>query len=364
MAFGAIVLGFFAALLSFFTYQLLDKFDILTKHYNINDSECELFETPLGPEDFVLYEDFIISGVDDRVALFMKPNATLTAPDGQLIAIDTHTGKYTPLQLTNFPSKEFAFHPHGLYNIKETLYVLNHAWHRGGERIEKFIISKSSSSLNITWKESILIPDTYLGMLNDIAFYSDNEFFATTWTPLPDSPTGPHTDMVTSLYKLGSWLFTNSTYLLHCKVTNGTADCSQFDSGKMMNGVTIVNKRLFAVDTVAKKLKVYLMGRSRVFKKEREVDLPIHPDNILYYHEEQSLYIGGYDRQIDMILSGLNLEEKPQVPGALIKVIPSEFEIETVVSTDKYSGISVGQKIHDRFFLGSWAEKGVFVCPS
>jgi hypothetical protein len=364
MAFGAIILGLFAALLSFFTYQLLDKFDLLTKHHNINDSECELFETPLGPEDFILYEDFIISGVDDRVALFMKPNATLTAPDGQLIAIDTHTGKHTPLELKNFPSEEYAFHPHGLYKINETLYVLNHAWHRGGERIEKFTISKSSSSLNITWKESILIPDTYLGMLNDIAFYSDNEFFATTWTPLRDSLTGPETDMVTSLYKLGSWLFTNSTYLLHCKVTNGTSDCSQFDSGKMMNGVMLVNKRLFAVDTVAKKLKVYLMGRSRVFKKEREVDLPIHPDNILYYHDEQSLYIGGYTRQIDIILSGLNLEEKAEVPGALIKVIPSDFKIETVVSTDRYSGISVGQKVHDRFFLGSWVEKGVFVCPS
>ena len=201
-------------------------------------------------------------------------------------------------------------------------------------------------------------------MLNDIAFYSDNEFFATTWTPLPDSPTGPDTDVATSIYRLGSWLFTNSTYLLHCKVKDGTANCSHLDSGKMMNGVMLVNHRLFAVDTVAKKLKVYLMNRKRVFKKEREVDLPIHPDNILYNHKEQSLYIGGYTRQIDIILSGLNLEKRAEVPGALIKVIPSEFKIETVVSTDKYSGISAGQKVHDSFFLGSWAEKGVLVCPS
>lgn len=44
-----------------------------------------------------------------------------------------------PLALKGFPD-DTAFHPHGMYNHPETaeLFVVNHAYKMGGERIDVF----------------------------------------------------------------------------------------------------------------------------------------------------------------------------------------------------------------------------------
>jgi len=46
------------------------------------------------------------------------------------------------LPLTGFPP-DVAFHPHGIYLDRPTskLYVVNHAYNRGGERIDVFLLS-------------------------------------------------------------------------------------------------------------------------------------------------------------------------------------------------------------------------------
>lgn len=47
--------------------------------------------------------------------------------------------KLIPLKIYGFP-KELAFHPHGIYLYTKRsvryLYVINHAYNNGGERVE------------------------------------------------------------------------------------------------------------------------------------------------------------------------------------------------------------------------------------
>ncbi len=369
---GSITLGIVVVILGYILNFLASQLDILTPNIQLNDSSCEIYESLQGPGDFEIYSNFIISGVDDRFPLLQDEKAVLDAKDGKLILFDTQADKITTLKLQDFPKDRLAFHPAGMYNMDHILYVVNHASRRGGERIEKFSISKTGSmfsilgsdhSLELKWEESILLPDNYMGMFNDIVFVSQDEFYATTWSSSKNNLTDPKKEPIDTFFKLFYWLYTRSTYLLKCKVVKRAAECSILDSGYMMSGVLLADNKLFATDKLAKKLFVYMKNTAEGFKKVREIDLPIYPDNIMYSSEDRRLYIGGYRQKYGLVFPSLDRELPGQINGVLIKLDTKNYGIELAVSTNKYTGVSVGTKLNGRVFLGSWYQKGILVCP-
>lgn len=51
----------------------------------------------------------------------------------------------SPLELEGFPA-DTAFHPHGMHFRRETgeLFVINHAYAKGGERIDVFKVGRAA----------------------------------------------------------------------------------------------------------------------------------------------------------------------------------------------------------------------------
>ncbi len=63
------------------------------------------------------------------------------------------------------------------------LYVINHAFGKGGERVEVFEL-KTSPELKITYSRSIRFPDKYAGNLNDLVMIGLDEFYITEFWPV------------------------------------------------------------------------------------------------------------------------------------------------------------------------------------
>jgi len=127
--------------------------------YTLTDTELPCHIVPgteeiVGAEDITMITDYVaLVSSDDREKLIVLkekdgggPNLT---PDGAIFEVDLSKSPpgVNKLELTGFPA-DVAFHPHGIYFLKEKnlLFVINHAYGKGGERIEVFEYHKNSDS--------------------------------------------------------------------------------------------------------------------------------------------------------------------------------------------------------------------------
>ena len=96
---------------------------------------------------------------------------------GGLVVIDPKEQSVKALPITNFP-EDVAFHPHGLFIFENLLlYVVNHAYEKGGERVEVFSLLKKP--VTATYMYSIQFPDDMAGSLNDLVVMSEDKMYIT-----------------------------------------------------------------------------------------------------------------------------------------------------------------------------------------
>ena len=95
-----------------------------------------------------------------------------------------------PVPLVNFPVG-VRFQAHGIYLEKEshTLFVLNHAYKYGGERVDVFRLTEKDNKVVANYMRSIRLPDDVNGMLNDLTVVGDH-IYLTQYMPFPDSMEG------------------------------------------------------------------------------------------------------------------------------------------------------------------------------
>jgi hypothetical protein len=136
----------------------------------------------------------------------------------------------------NFP-RGVAFHPHGIYLLRTEsqllLYVINHAYSEGGERIEVFSYETEEEITHLKYLYSLRQSDYFdkraMGRLNDILVISEDEFYVTTYWPVPDDPVRGQTDLdrniFSKLHGVAMWIGARygllNTYVYRCTVPQG-----------------------------------------------------------------------------------------------------------------------------------------------
>ena len=146
-----------SVLIGFLVY-LNDRLgNFFTEDFKLNDESCKVIENggPEGPEDMVQWEHFLLISEFNLLKVFLigGPNS---APNGSIWAYDLEHSTIYKLRIKNFP-KNIDFHPHGIDIFGDELYVINHAYKRGGERIEVLRIT-NSEHLELVYKSSIEVP--------------------------------------------------------------------------------------------------------------------------------------------------------------------------------------------------------------
>ena len=108
-----------------------------------NADECQLLEGIVGAEDSaIVSERIVIFGSDDRMTLREKKGGMEIVQNGSLVVVfaaENGETKVATLSLENFPT-DVDFHPHGIHLLRNNnqmlLFVINHAYTAGGERVE------------------------------------------------------------------------------------------------------------------------------------------------------------------------------------------------------------------------------------
>jgi hypothetical protein len=134
-----ILLVLFVISTSFAVYRILNILEINKIVENLHDSSCEIIGDIPGPEDFHIFnEKYLITISDEKLKLFeLKGYNVDNLPDGGIHLIDIESKRIIKLEIKDFP-KNISFHPHGIYISNDELYIINHAYSRGGERVEVF----------------------------------------------------------------------------------------------------------------------------------------------------------------------------------------------------------------------------------
>lgn len=109
--------------------------------------------------------------------------------NGIFAIIDSHLDNFTVkrLNLIGFPDNT-SLHIHGIDIVVkpdgDKLYVINHAFKYGGERIEVFEILPN---LDLKYTHSIIVDQKYNGGLNDLVVMSPTRFLVTNYQPETNS---------------------------------------------------------------------------------------------------------------------------------------------------------------------------------
>ena len=100
-------------------------------------------------------------------------------------------GELAKVPMHNWPAGT-VFRPHGLGLLGEQrLFVINHAYNRGGERVDVFDIEYDpSGAVALHWVNWVDISDITIGRANDVVPVGPDEFYFTVWVPFSDPITG------------------------------------------------------------------------------------------------------------------------------------------------------------------------------
>ena len=161
-----------------------------------NSKSCKMIpntDSIVGEDIVMLTDNLLLASSDDRRKLWLyrddgsspEMGGPANTEDGALFLVDISDSTVEPkkVKILNFP-RQLAFHPHGLALFKTeektTIFVINHAYERGGERIEVLtyeddgqIYYKNSFTNNKFFnKES-------MGNLNALVAFDEREIYVT-----------------------------------------------------------------------------------------------------------------------------------------------------------------------------------------
>jgi hypothetical protein len=368
----------FILLLSYIVYNFIQIGDILKKPQLVNDKDCKVLRGALGIEDLVKYGKYIIGGSDDRVKLWhIEEEGVEKTPQGSIVVIDTTLdNKIKKIPISNFP-KDVNFHPHGIYLYKNsTLYVINHAYQKGGERVEILSISEDpNSGVKIEYLRSHQHDDKFAGNFNDLAVIGEDEYYVSTWRISADNVKKGREASFSNeiILSIPIVLSIPLTHIYYCKGSN----CSQVDGTRslMNNGITYDGKEtIYAMNVLEKRIVTYKINQSDRSKLIylKDIDMGVAGDNVEYDSETGELIVGTIGR----IIEGLNLQEwvrkNKKFPvgeeykghgGALSINTRKNNKLTTLkMGNEGFNGISTALKINNKVYMGSWGDDGVQIC--
>ena len=384
----------FFIILAFCAYNIYYILDLNRPVAELNSHNCRLLKGLIGAEDIIKFGNYLIAPSDDRIKLWEHPDYLANkVSDGGLYLIDPESEKIRKLELNGFPNT-VAFHPHGMYFTKTNLlYVINHAYNKGGERVEVFEIDKffpefSFDTLKIKYKYSILFDDIHMGRLNDLVVLETgkDEIYITSYLAFADPKNGRDV-AVNKFSKLKTFgtlaLLLNWSHVYYCNGVNqvNVANCIQIKSERVSSvqntGIAYDSKNdlLYLVRPLEKEIKLFKIDQDNhsVLHYQGDIKLNHNPDNAFFDEEANAITLGVGGKPLDFFNyidhSISNTNSNKDVPcwcGAEIvnlnaTSIPYKGEV-IVMQNDKMCGISSAIIVKSKVFMGSWAAQGVLVC--
>jgi len=356
--------------------------------------KCEKIKGILGAEDLeILNEDVFITTEDDRLGLWEIGTPNLK--DGGIFVVSVSKKSLRKLDLVNFP-KNLAFHPHGifLYKGKEEnlLYIINHSY-KQGERIEVFQVEgKNYEDFSVTYLQSIVGLDDYLGTLNDLVVIAPGQVYVTQYRYFPDMPDGRDFNSKTLQGKLNG--IGNSALAFagfkKCTILYITHDRKKVTAlgnvtvaapmESMHNGITqLPNGKILSANPLGKEIYVYSRDvKTNRLQLESRIPTQFGVDNFFVNPTSKRILIGCVGRLIDFIKfthlaqSTKKTPENVYIPGGASELLISEKNGKTQYSTRNLvlqdgkllSGISVAGITGNNILIGSWHDEGILLCPT
>ncbi|KAK3262429.1 hypothetical protein CYMTET_28717 [Cymbomonas tetramitiformis] len=354
-------------------------------HSVFDDERCTVLHADLGIglEDVTwLNKRWAFISSDDRVELWETKDGAKTTANGNIFLFDNTEVKLSALPLQNFP-ESVAFHPHGIFLRKADaeraeLFVINHAYFQGGERIEVFSVHTDleGSFISLIWKYSIdppIFQTDAMGVLNDLVLVSPNGFFVTRYMNLADSPAGRgHNSLKTRFFNDGLFtallppLQTTEVYYCNFSETHHSlrspdavsihTECHVAAGGfAMANGITITDQgKIFVVDVL--QLSVWAVAHNRTdntLTKLKEIRLPNAVDNVEFDEDSGNIYMGALP----------NLFHPTEVGGALQMQTKEPYTVVNIMQTTKLGQVSCAARSGSTLLVGSPIHRGLLYCP-
>jgi hypothetical protein len=365
-------------LISFLAFNFFRMFKPFSTFTHLNDEKCEITKGTFAVEDFVEYGDYLLGSADDRKSLWFGDNSK--AENGYIVIFNPKSKKITKIpDIEGFP-KDIAFHPHGIYLKGNNLYVINHAYGKGSERVEVLQVQEDASSARISLKylKSFIFGDEFQGMLNDLAVIESDKFYVTTWKAHPDNIDGPSHDSM-SLIKI---LFTNllgmkKTKIYFCDGYESTnkPKCQIVVGGEahVNNGIAVddTNTHLYVADTLPSSVRKFKINKDYSLTLLKTIDVRVHPDNLIFDKINKKIYTAGmFDmwtgvKVLDSLHKGKEIPSDLKTWAGTVTIDTlNDDKVDIVMSHDSFfKGVSVGLKVNDRMILGSFFEEGIMICP-
>ena len=389
---STLIFSIFFLALSFLSYYIITILQITKIKELVNSENCTYYPGLLGPEDIVNWNNIAIAISDDKSQLWYGKGKIEDVESGGFYAIFPKArekeGVIKKIEIEGLPEK-IKFHPHGIYLYQDKIYAINHAYNRGGERVEIFDIMKKGENVSLKYNDSILFEEKNLfGMFNDLAILNTQEFFISKWIAFPQIEKAMNLpETIWSFIRRNIYgLFLPSTYTYYCviekKYDNKTfenfneANCQKMEAtkSKMNNGISYNGGNILAIaHTVEKVIKIFeIVERKEPPLKDlkilREIYIGAGIDNINYDKDTNSFYVAALGRIIDFFLVEKMAKEKGKVyglgliSGAYRINIDDDYSVETLVEQNHINMISVACKLDKFLVLGGPFEDGISIC--
>jgi hypothetical protein len=349
----------------------------LSKNVNFfGNNTCSILKGFSGIDDIVKYKTFMIGSSNDNLNMFLIADNVNTIPNGSLIQIDVKNKRMKKIPITGLPNN-IAFHPLSLYVYQDRLlYVINNAYNKGGQRIEVFTLSDKLGNISLKYLKSILLDNSLMGIIGDLAVLADGQFYLTMEYPTADNPvTGRNrTEEFYDDYIGNIAQDLKNTFVYYCDSSESNkADCKQIKStAALMNkGITFDGKnRLFVTNLIERMIKIYEINLNDPMdlKLIKTINSDYVLNNMNYDEKEKKIY-GGLNGKFNEILDFMKaVNETKKLPdeinysgGAFSYDITTD-KIDYLLNQNVFYGINSAILRDGYIVMPSWFDNGILMC--
>lgn len=397
----ACIAGFFGAAKIF---AVLDSLDFFREPIPQNDDDCVRILSIGFSEDQTKFNNNSLLATDWKVLEYtpgtdrpgaiyavsgFQNNGESATPMSTKSFVEDHL-KTEKLNIVGYP-EGVDFHPHGMYIHKpdDTLYVINHAYDRGGERIDVFEIGTTSEDVpnGLRFKYSITsdwMKTEMNGILNSLVVVEPNKFYVTQYHAeaqvFNEGGWLTHKQQ-TQILMAGTALFKpKATFVWYCEYSENSLHCRKVADGFVMaNGMTHNPdySKIFVADSMGRTVTVFDRDASTNNLSGRTtIGIASVIDNIKFDDVSGNVYGGlvtnffqtfknhrkfyQIDRD-DSFSSVLEIsgDENANADGSTV------WSSREVLTTSKLNCATNGMRMNNYYVLGSGSVgyKGLLVCP-
>lgn len=339
---------------------------------SFNDEQCTNIKGVLGIADMIQYDYYLIGGADNHLQASISNSFELTSlPNGQMVAFNTITKTFLFLLILNFPV-DIPFHPHGVFLFQnQFLYIINHSFTKG-ERVE--IIRITNSPLTLYYERSIVLPEGFNRITNDLVVIDKDELYITTSNAISQDNTDSIIKKnVFNYLNFFSIIFRiNLTYVYHYKKKTMTK--VPYSNSLFNNGIEYDSSKhlLYIAQTLHKRIRVVKVNPKSDSDVQfvKDINLQYAVNNISFDHNRQLLIATIVGKVYQTIQLSKHYSKKGNTDideiygGALQIDINKNNEVSLLVlNKNQLKGVSSALRLNTNIYLSSFADNGILICP-